>query len=97
MKYFSLVLTLCAMAGLAVTPARAFDVQGENASLQDDSNQFIAPANQFFDPDFTRGSSLALPYIGKSDSDFIGGYGNSIAIPAPGIDTPAPAWAYSYR
>ena len=45
-----------------------------------------------------KGSSLALPFIGNSDSStHISDYGNSIAIPGPGIDTPAPAWAYSAR
>jgi hypothetical protein len=99
MKYLSLVLGLCAMAGLAATPDRAcaFDIQGENASLQDGSNQFASPADQLFNPDFTKGSSLALPYIGKSDSGFLADYGNSITIPGPGIDRPAPAWAYSPR
>ena len=42
-----------------------------------------------------RGSSLALPYIGKTDSSaFFSDYGNGIAIPAPGVDQPTPAWAY---
>jgi len=97
MRYLSLVLGFCAMAGLAATPDRAyaFDIQGENASLQDGSNQFSSPADQLFNPDFTRGSSLALPYIGKNDSGFVADYGNSIPIPGPGIDRPAPAWAYS--
>jgi hypothetical protein len=97
MKYLSLVLGLCAIAALAATPDRAyaFDLQGENASLQDGSNQFTSPTDQLFNPDFTRGSSLALPYIGKDDGGFVADYGNSIPIPGPGIDKPAPAWAYS--
>ncbi len=45
----------------------------------------------------SKGSSLALPYIGKDDGDFISDYGNAIAIPGPGIDRGAPAWAYSPR
>jgi hypothetical protein len=97
MKYLSLVLVFCGVASLAATPARAFDIQGENANLQDGSNHFASPANQLFSPDYTQGSSLALPYIGKSDSGFISDYGNSIPIPGPGIDRPAPAWAYSPR
>lgn len=94
MKYLSLVLVVCGMASLAATQARAFDIQGENANLQDDSNQFASPTNQFLTPDFTKGSSLALPFVGKSDSAFMSDYGNSITIPGPGIDRAAPAWAY---
>lgn len=95
MKYLSLVLVLCGMASLAAAPARAFDIQGENANLQDGGTHFGSPAEQFLTPDFTAGSSLALPYVGKSDSGYIAEYGNSIPIPGPGIDRPAPAWAYS--
>ena len=94
MKYLSLVLVFCGMASLAATPARAFEIQGENASLKDDSNQFASPTDQFLTPDFTKGSSLALPFVGKSDSAFMSDYGNSITIPGPGIDRAAPAWAY---
>src|SRR3990170_6497925 len=96
MKYLGLVLILCGMASLAATPARAFDIQGENASLQDGATPF-SPTDQFLNPDFTGGRSLALPYIGKSESGFIPDYGNMIAIPGPGIDRPVPAWAYSGR
>jgi hypothetical protein len=94
MKYLSLVLVLCGMASLAAAPARAFDVQGQNANLQDGVNQFSSPADPFLNPDFTKGSSLALPYIGSADSGFISDYGNSIPIPAPGIDRGAPAWYF---
>lgn len=97
MKYLSLVLVLCGMASLAAAPARAFDIQGQNANLQDGENHFASPAQQFLNPDFTTGSSLALPYVGKSDSGNISEYGNSIPIPGPGIDRAAPAWAYSPR
>jgi hypothetical protein len=97
MKYLSLVLVLCGVASLATTPARAFDIEGENASLQDEAAPFITPPNQFINSDYTRGSSLALPYIGQSDSDYISDYGNAIPIPGPGIDKPSPAWAYSPR
>ena len=94
MKYLSLVLVLCGMASLAAAPARAFDVQGQNANLQDGVNQFSSQADPFLNPDFTKGSSLALPYIGSADSGFISDYGNSIPIPAPGIDRGAPAWYF---
>jgi len=97
MKYLSLVLMLCGLASFVAAPARAFDVEGENASLQDGASPFITPGSQFINPDVSKGSSLALPYIGKDDGDFISDYGNAIAIPGPGIDRGAPAWAYSPR
>jgi hypothetical protein len=91
MKYLGLVLVLCGLA--AAAPARAFEVQGEKATLEDGTTQFAPKGTQFLKPDYTQGSSLALPYIGETDSGFISGYGNSIPIPGPGIDKPAPAWA----
>ena len=95
MKYFSLVLIVCGMASLAAGPARAFDIQGDKANLEDGVTPFSSPADQLVTPDYSKGSSLALPYIGKDDSStFISDYGNMIAIPGPGIDRPAPAWAY---
>lgn len=97
MKYLSLVLMLCGVASFAAAPARAFDIEGENASLQDGASPFVTPGSQFINPDVSKGSSLALPYIGKDDGDFISDYGNAIAIPGPGIDRAAPAWAYSPR
>jgi hypothetical protein len=100
MKYLGLVLVSCGVAALAVasSPARAFDIQGQSASLQDGGTQFASPADQVLNPDFAKGSSLALPYVSRSDSSsFISDYGNMIAIPGPGIDKPAPAWAFSGR
>ena len=97
MKYLSLVLVLCGVASLATAPVRAFDIQGENATLQDGSTPFVSPPNQFINSDYSKGSSLALPYIGSADSDYISDYGNAIPIPGPGIDKPSPAWAYSPR
>ena len=91
MKYLGLALVLFA---LAAAPAQAFEIQGENATLEGGA-QLMSPANQFLTQDYTKGSSLALPYIGKADSEFITDYGNAIQIPAPGIDKPAPAWALS--
>ena len=99
MKYLGLVLVFCGVAALAVasSPARAFDIQGQSASLQD-GTQFASPVDQALNPDFAKGSSLALPYVSRSDSSsFISDYGNMIAIPGPGIDKPAPAWAFSGR
>jgi hypothetical protein len=91
MKYLGFAAVLCA---LAAAPAQAFDIQGEQASLEDGGAQFTAP-NPFLTPDLSKGSSLALPYIGKADSEFLTDYGNGISIPAPGVDKPAPAWALS--
>jgi hypothetical protein len=92
MKYLGSILILCALA--AAAPARAFDVEGDKASLQDSDTQF-ASAIQGSNPDYTQGSSLATPFIGsgRTDSDFVSDYGNGISIPAPGVDKPAPAWA----
>ena len=99
MKYLALVLVSCGVAALTVASgaARAFDIQGQNASLQDGSSpQFFSPVDEFFNPDSPKASSLAMPYNGKSDSfsDFTSDYGNMIPIPGPGIDKPTPAWAY---
>ncbi len=88
MKYLGLALALCA---LAAAPAQAFEVQGEKATLEGGS-EFAEPS-PFAMPDLSEGKSLALPFIGKNDSEFLSDYGNAIAIPAPGIDKPAPAWA----
>jgi hypothetical protein len=103
MKYLGLVVLVCGMASFAA-PASAFDIQGKNASLQDEDGAragaapFTSPVDPYLTPkyDFTQGSSLALPYISKGDSSygFVPEYGNMIAIPGPGVDKPAPAWAY---
>ena len=90
MKYFGSILVLCALA--AAAPARAFDVEGDKASLQDPDTQF-ASSVQGSEPDYMQGSSLATPFIGKTDSGLVSDYGNGISIPGPGIDKPAPAWA----
>jgi hypothetical protein len=99
MRYLSLILIACGMASLAAPSAYAFDIQGENANLQDQDNSGVAPFTAPVDPltgapDFTKGSSLALPYISNTDSGFTSEYGNMIVIPGPGVDRPAPAWAY---
>ena len=96
MKYLALILVFCAVAAIAAPePARAFDIQGQNAAVPEAVEPFSSLSTQFLDTDATKGSSLALPYISKSDSSsFISDYGNMIAIPGPGNDKPAPAWAY---
>jgi hypothetical protein len=94
MKRLGLVLALCGAAALLPRSAHAFDIEGQNASLQDGTSHFAGSTDQLITPDYTKGSSLALPMIGQSDSsNQISQYGNSIPIPGPGVD--APAWTYS--
>lgn len=95
MKQVGAILVLCGAAALAVAPgaANAFEYQG----APDPSNlaSLAAPQQNLFSTDF-KAYSLAMPLTGKGDdSGAISSYGNAIPIPAPGIDLPAPAWAYS--
>ena len=91
MKYLSLVLVLCGVASFAAAPAHAFDIEGENASLQDGVEPRSSPGpTNSSTRTMSKGSSLALPYIGKDDSDYISDYGNAIPIPGPGIDQALP-------
>jgi hypothetical protein len=95
MKYVVLALVLCGAAGLAAGPAGAFEIQGKDASLEDGAAPFTSPMDPYLTPNYAQGSSLALPYVSKGDSPGeISQYGNMIPIPGPGIDRPAPAWAY---
>jgi hypothetical protein len=96
MKYLAVILVSCAVAAVtAPESARAFDIQGQNATVPDTVEPFSALFPEAIDSNDARGSSLALPYIGKSDSStFFSDYGNAIAIPAPGVDRPTPAWAF---
>lgn len=97
MRQFALLLVLSGAALLGASgTASAFEIQSgvtesdPRASLfnQETSQQFLMPN---FD-----GHSLAMPYSAKeSDSGEVSDYGNMIAIPAPGIDRPTPAWAGS--
>jgi hypothetical protein len=99
MKYLSLVLVLSGVASLTASPACAFDIEGEKATLSDGATPFASPADpdDFLKQDFGKARSLALPYSGQTDSGFVSDYGNAIPIPGPGIDRPTPAWAYSPR
>jgi hypothetical protein len=95
MRYLGLVLVLCG-AGLVAVPgsANAFEIQDGSAAASENGAEFTG-LNTFVLPEF-KGSSLAMPYSNSSESSgHISDYGNSIPIPAPGIDAPAPAWAYS--
>jgi hypothetical protein len=95
MKYFVLALVLCGAAALTTGAAGAFEIQGKDASLEDGATPFTSPVDPYVTPDYTRGSSLAMPFVGKDDNSAgISQYGNMIPIPAPGIDRPVPAWAW---
>lgn len=95
MKHVGPILVLCGVAALAGAPdtAHAFELQG----APDPANfkSLAAPQQNLFTQEFT-GHSLAMPLSGQTDSSGpVTQYGNSIPIPGPGIDLPAPAWAYS--
>lgn|SRR5512134_3156174 len=94
MKNLRLVLALCGAAALMGAPgtAGAFETQGEADPINGAS---LLATPQSLLPD-SRAHSLALPLSGKANSGgdpFVSSYGNSIAIPGPGVDQPAPAWA----
>jgi hypothetical protein len=95
MKHLRLVMALGAAACLATASgnAYAFDIEGQNASLEDGATHFTTPVDDFIKSN-GGARSLAMPYTGDSDSSVhISEYGNSISIPAPNMD--APAWTYS--
>jgi len=96
MKHLRLVLALCGAACFAIASgsAYAFDIEGQDASLEGGSPaQFATPVDDFIKSN-GGARSLAMPYTGDSDSSVhISEYGNSIAIPAPNME--APAWTYS--
>ena len=95
MRRLAVVLVLCGAAALFGTPgtACAFETQDSGDPL--DTKSLLAQPHSLMMQDF-KGHSLTMPLSGKVDSDgFVSNYGNSIAIPAPGIDQPTPAWASS--
>jgi hypothetical protein len=99
MKHLGLVLILCGAAGILAAPnsANAFEIQGENANVEEGA-EFGNLNQTFLTPDMFKGHSLAMPFIGNGDSsENVSDYGNAIAIPGPGIDQPAPAWALTPR
>ncbi|MGA7374546.1 MAG: hypothetical protein WBW37_18425 [Methyloceanibacter sp.] len=95
MRHLGLVLVLCgaaALVGMQGT-ARAFETEDSGDPL--DTKSLLAQPNSLMMQEF-KGHSLAMPLSNKADgSGFVSTYGNSIAIPAPGIDQPTPAWASS--
>jgi hypothetical protein len=91
MKNLRLVLAMCGVAALIGAPgtASAFETQGAS----DPIDGMLLASPQSLLPDF-KGHSLALPLSGTdSSSGFVSSYGNSIPIPGPDVDLPAPAWA----
>jgi hypothetical protein len=99
MNYFGLVLALCCAAGLTLAPTgvSAFEIQGKGQDIPDSAAEFhgLGPVTAL--PQFD-GYSLAMPYNSTGDEGgHISGYGNSIPIPAPGVNLPSPAWANGLR
>jgi hypothetical protein len=94
MKHLPLVLAFGAAAGLAVAPAYAFDIEGQNASLEGATTHFSSPVEDFITSN-GGARSLAMPLTSSADSSnsHISEYGNSISIPGPAYE--APAWSYS--
>jgi hypothetical protein len=96
MKHLRLVLATCGAACLiaASGSAYAFDIEGQDASLDDGSSHFATPVDDFIKSN-GGARSLAMPLSGNSDwtDTHISQYGNSIAIPGP--EQQAPAWTYS--
>lgn len=89
-SYFALV----AAASLALAPvsAGAFEIQGEDAEIPTSTAEHLGLSPTHSLPQF-EGSSLAMPFANSGEgSEFASDYGNAIAIPAPGISQPTPAW-----
>lgn len=88
---------LCTALSLAFMPlgAQAFEIQGEDAEIPKSAAEHLGLSPTYSRPQF-EGSSLAMPYSSSGDSaGFVSDYGNGIAIPAPGISQPTPAWQSS--
>ena len=95
---FEGLLEGCSQRTTYVRSAGAFEIQGENATLPDGASEFNNLNQSVITPEMFKGHSLAMPFIGNGDSgENVSDYGNAIAIPGPGVDQPAPAWALSPR
>src|SRR6476661_10698675 len=95
MRHLGLVLVLRRAAALIGTlgTARAFETEDSGDPI--DAKSLLAQPNSLMMQEF-KGHSLAMPLSNKADgTGFVSSYGNSIAIPMPGIDQPTPAWASS--
>lgn len=96
MNYIGRILALGGALALTTIAgsANAFEIEGTSS---------VSPASlglqQELAPGDVRTYSLAMPMSSKSDTFSEAAtamsYGNAIAIPAPGIDRPTPAWASS--
>lgn len=90
-----LALALCGAASLALLPAGAiaFEIQGENAELPKSAAEYHGLSPVYSLPQF-EGSSLAMPFDSSGGDEFgnVSDYGNAIAIPAPGVSQPTPAY-----
>jgi len=87
-------LAVVAASSLALMPisAHAFEIQGEDADIPKSAAEHLGLSPAYSLPQF-EGSSLAMPFANSGEgSGFASDYGNSIAIPAPGISQPTPAW-----
>lgn len=97
MRIRATVLALCGAASLALLPmgAQAFEIQGEDAQIPKSPAEHYGLDQVYTLPQF-EGSSLAMPYSSSSSTGGnVSDYGNSIAIPAPGLSQPTPAWQSS--
>jgi len=87
-------VALVAASSLALLPlsAAAFEIQGENADIPKSAAEHLGLSQAYSLPQF-EGSSLAMPFANSGEgSAFASDYGNAIAIPAPGVSQPTPAW-----
>ncbi|MDJ0514569.1 MAG: hypothetical protein QNJ62_14095 [Methyloceanibacter sp.] len=92
MRAFYLALVTASSLALMSLSAQAFEIQGENADIPRSAAEHLGLSPAYSMPQF-EGSSLAMPFAnGGEGSGFATDYGNSIAIPAPGISQPTPAW-----
>jgi hypothetical protein len=95
MRRLAVVLVLCGATALIGSSgvARAFETEDSGDPI--DTKSLLAQPHSLMMQDFN-GHSLAMPLSAKAESGaFVSSYGNAIAIPAPGIDQPTPAWATS--
>ena len=98
LRLFGLALVLCGAVVLISVPgaARAFETEDGGDTL--DAKSLLAPEHSLMLQEF-KGHSLAMSpsEAGDSNNAFVSSYGNSIAIPMPGVSQPTPAWASSPR
>lgn len=92
MRAFYLALVAASSVALMPLSASAFEIQGEDAEVPKSAAEQLGLTQAYTLPQF-EGSSLAMPFANNGESSaFASDYGNGIAIPAPGISQPTPAW-----